>query len=143
MSTFFFETDSPEPCPIAFGGDAAVLVHFMSLAFSTRYGSQHELSRLALLLRGEFKVDLGPITTFADRDVEEEADALELERVWQPAAPLVASLRGLVDALASGDERVTALIADTPDLLPRLRELLLMAEWSAGRDARVRLTFLL
>ncbi len=143
MSRFFFETDADEPCPIAFGGDAGVLVHFMSLAFSTRYGSQHELSRLALLLRGEFKVDLAPITTFADRDVEDDEDAEELERVWQAAAPLVASLRGLVEALASGDERVAALIADTPELLPRLSDLLLMVEWAAARGARVRLTFLL
>lgn len=141
MSSFFFESDAPEPCPIAFRGDAAVLVHFMSLAFSTRYGSQHDLSKLALLLRGEFKVDLAPLTTFADRDVEDEEDAEELERVWQPAAPLVASLRGVTDALSSHDDRIAALIADSPDLLPRLRDLLLMVEWAAHRDARVRLSF--
>ena len=88
MPTFFLETDANEVCPIAFGGDAGVLVYFLSLAFSTRYGSQHELSRLALLLRGDYKIDLDPLTTFADRDVEVEADERELARVWQDAAPL-------------------------------------------------------
>jgi hypothetical protein len=140
---FFFETDAAQPCPVAFGGDASALVYFLSLAFSTRYGSQHELSRLALLLRGEYKINLSPITTFADRDVEVEADANELDRVWQDAAPLAASLRDVVRALDSDDARIHALIADTPDLLPRLRDLLEMAEWASKRDARVRMTFLL
>ena len=37
-----------------------MLVYFLSLAFSTRYGSLHPLSQLALLLRGEMKINLGP-----------------------------------------------------------------------------------
>lgn len=141
MPSFFFETDAPDPCPVAFGADAAVLVYFLSLAFSVRYGSQHELSRLALLLRGEYKIDLGPLTTFADRDVEVEADAVELERVWQDAPPLAATLDRVVAALEAGDERIAALIAEFPDLLDRLRDLRRMTAWAAGRGARVRMTF--
>jgi hypothetical protein len=143
MPQFFFETDAAEPCPLAFGGAADVLVYFLSLAFSTRYGSQHELSQLALFLRGTHKIDLTPLTTFADRDVEEEADARELERVWQEAAPLAETLRAVVRVLESGDERIAAVLASTPDLLPRLRDLLAMAEWGEARGARVRMTFLL
>jgi hypothetical protein len=105
VSTFYFETDTPDPCPVAFRGDAGVLVHFQSLAFSTRYGSQHPLSVLALYLRGEYKVNLDPLTTFADRDVEVEADQVELDRVWQDAGRLAASIRA-TSALASDDERV-------------------------------------
>jgi hypothetical protein len=138
---FYFEIGATEPCPIAFGGDAGVLVYFLSLAFSTRYGAQHDLSRLALLLRGEYKIDLGPLTTFADRNVEEEADARELERVWQDAAPLVETLRRVIAVLESGVERVDALIAVTPDLTARLRDLLRMAEWAEARGARVRMSF--
>ncbi len=141
MTSFFFETDAPEACPLAFGGDAGVLVYFLSLAFSTRYGSQHDLSRLALLLRGDYKLNLEPLTTFADRDIEVEADERELERVWQDAAPLVETLRGVVAALDSDDERVAALVAETPELLPRLRDLLRMAEWAGTRNAKVRMTF--
>ena len=126
---------------MGFGGTDEVLVYFLSLAFSTRYGSQHDLSRLALLLRGERKINLEPLTTFADRDIEVEADAQELERVWQDAGPLAVTLRSVNDALAGGDERIDALIAGTPDLAPRLRDLQYMTEWAADRGARVRMSF--
>ena len=141
MTAFFFETDGAEQCPIGFGGDAAVLVYFLSLAFSKRYGSQHDLSKLAVLLRLEHKIDLDPLTTFADRRVEVEADERELARVWQPAGPLASTLRQVVGVIDAGDQRVSALMAETPELSARLRELLLMVEWAEGRDARVRMTF--
>lgn len=141
MSTFVFETTAAEPCPVAFRGDAGVLVAFQSLAFSTRYGSQHPLSILALYLRGEYKVNLDPLTTFADRDVEEEADQRELDRVWQDAAPLAASIRATLDALATDDPQIPPLIEGVPDLVPRLEDLLAMTVWAASKDARVRMTF--
>lgn len=141
VSRFYFETDSAEPCPIDFTAPADVLVHFLSFAFSTRYGAQHDLSKLALVLRGRYKIDLEPLTTFADRDVEVEADQVELDRVWQDAAPLAETIRRVLDVLASGDGEIDALAAGTPGLAPRLRELLAMTEWAAGRGARVRMTF--
>lgn len=116
-------------------------MYFLSLAFATRYGAQHDLSHLALLLRGEHKIDLGPLTTFAGRDVEVAADARELERVWQDAAPLADTLRRVNDALDSGDERIRELTAGTPDLRARLGDLGRMASWAAERGARVRLSF--
>jgi hypothetical protein len=138
---FFFETDAGEPCPVEFDGPDDVLVYFLSLAFSTRYGSLHPLSQLALLLRGELKIDLGPLTTFADRDVEVEADQVELDRVWQDARPLADTLRAVNTALASGDDRIAQLTEDAPGLSARLADLQRMAEWAADRDARVRMTF--
>lgn len=141
MSSFFFETDAAEACPIAFGGTADVLVHFISFAFAARYGSQHELTKLALLLRLERKIDLGPLTTFAGREVEVEADAIELERVWQDAAPLAETLRRVIETLETPDERIAALTADAPDLADRLRDLHRMAAWATERGARVRMTF--
>jgi hypothetical protein len=140
---FYFESDAAQPCPLEFGADADILVYFLSLAFSTRYGSLHPLSQLALLLRGEMKIDLGPLTTFADREVEVEADQVELDRVWQDAAPLAATLAGVVAALASPDERIALLTQDAPDLGARLADLQRMAEWATGRGARVRMTFAL
>jgi len=137
----YFETDAPEPCPIEFGGPSDVLVYFLSLAFSTRYGSQHPLSQLALMLRREQKIDLNPLTTFADRDVEVEADQVELERVWQDAKPLAATLHQLNEALDAGDERISAMTAESPDLRARLRDLEGMATWAAERDACVRLSY--
>ena len=141
MSTLFFETDPPAANPHQFGGPTDILVYFLSLAFSTRYGSLHPLSQLALLLRGEMQVNLTPLTTFADRNVEEESDQVELDRVWQDAAPLSESITAVLKALASSDERIATLTDDTPDLARRLADLQRMAEWAASKNARVRLTF--
>jgi hypothetical protein len=118
-----------------------MLVYFLSLAFSTRYGAQHDLARLALILRGVHKIDLDPLTTFADRDVEVEADARELERVWQPAAPLAETVRAVNAVLAEGEADVDAIVAGAPGLRERLVDLQRMAEWAAAREARVRLSF--
>jgi hypothetical protein len=141
VSRLYFETDAPEPCPIEFGGPNDILVFFLSLAFSTRYGALHPLSQLSLLLRGEYKINMTPLTTFADRNVEVEADRIELERVWQDAASLADNLRAVTEKLASGDERIAALTADAPGLRELLADVQRMAEWAAERGARVRLTF--
>lgn len=141
MSRFFFETDPPAAAPPEFGGPADVLVHFLSLAFSTRYGSIHPLSQLALLLRGEHKINMTPLTTFADRNVEEPDDERELERAWQDAAPLAETLRQVNAALASADDRIARLTADAPDLAERLVDLLKVVEEAESRGARVRMTF--
>ena len=141
MPTLYFEVDGDGRCPVEFGGPSDVLVYFLSLVFATRYGSQHDLSRLALLLRGERKIDMSPLSKFADRNVEEEADAKDLERAWQEAAPLAKTLHDVNDALDSGDERIAAMIAESPDLRPRLGDLQRMAEWAAERPYRVRLTY--
>lgn len=141
MSRLFFEADAGEPCPITFGGATDDLVAFLSFAFAARYGAQHDLTKLAMLLRGEHKIDLAALLTFADRDVEVEADARELERAWQDAAPLAACIDAINAALDGGDERAGALMADAPALRPRLRELGEMARWAAARGARARLTF--
>ena len=141
MPTLFVEFDPPEPCPHAFAGDTADLVYFLSFAFSARYGSTHELSRASLLLRGEFKIDLRPLLTFADREVEEAIDERELERAWQEAAPLAECCRKVVDALDSGHGQLRELTAGFPALRDRIDELARMAEWAAEQGARVRLTF--
>ena len=141
MSRFFFETDPPADVPPKFGGPPDVLVYFLSLAFSTRYGSIHPLSQLALLMRAEHKINMTPLTTFADRDVEEPADDRELRRAWQDAAPLAETLRQVNDVLASGDPRLAELTEETPDLAARLRDLQLIVEQAAEHGARVRMTF--
>ena len=141
VPTLFFETDAAEGQPPAFGGPTDGLVYFLSMAFSARYGAQHDFSRLALLLRGEHKIDLDPLLTFADRNVEVDADARELERVWQDPAPLAATLRAVIERLDAGDPRIDEMVRDAPGLRERLDDLLRMAEWAAEREARVRMTF--
>ena len=141
MPKLYFEVDGDEPCPIDFGGPSGVLVYFLSLVFSTRYGSQHDLSKLALMLRAERKIDMAPLSKFADRNVEVEADAKDLERAWQDAAPLAKTLGEINDAIDSGDARIAALVAEPPDLRARLGDLQRMAEWAAERGRRVRMTY--
>ena len=140
MSTLYFESDPPAT-GTAFTGPTDVLVYFLSLAFSTRYGAQHDLARLALVLRGRYKIDLEPLTTFADRDVEVEADARELERVWQDAGPLATTLQQVNKALAAGDEEIDRIVEEAPGLRERLLDLQRMAEEAGARGARVRLSF--
>jgi hypothetical protein len=141
VSTLFFEVEGDEACPLTFSGTTDELVAFLSFGFAARYGAQHPLTSLALLLRGEYKIDLAPLLTFADRDVEVEADARELQRAWQDAAPLTSTIDAVVSAMSSADARVEELASGTPELLPRLRELGAMAGWAAEQGARVRLTF--
>jgi len=143
MTELIVETEPAAPEPARFGGATDVLVYFLSFAFATRYGSQHDLSKLALLLRSQRKIKLEPLLTFADRNVEDAADARELERVWQEAAPLAETLDAVVEALEAGDERIDELTRETPDLLPRLRDLAAIAHEASERGARIRLTFTL
>ena len=126
-----------------FTSDTSDLVYFLSWAFSTRYGANHELSLAALILRGEFKIDLLPLLTFADREVEEPADAEALERAWQDAAPLAACCEAVAAAMASGEERIAGLQEEYPNLRANVEELGRTAAWAAGRGARIRVTYVL
>lgn len=141
MPTLYVEFDPPEPCPYAFEGATSDLVYFSSFAYSARYGSTHELTQAATLLRGELKIDLRPLLTFADRDIEDPADAEALARAWQDAAPLSECCRQVVAALDTGHKRLRQLTAGFPALRDRLSDLQRMAEWAAERGARVRLTY--
>lgn len=141
MPALHVELDPPAGAPEGFSGDTASLVYFLSFAFAARYGAQHELTRAALLLRsGEDKIDLRPLLTFADREVEDEADRQELERVWQDAAPLAECCRRVVERI-DADGAVRELLAEFPTLRGRLEELGRIASWAAERGAKVRLTY--
>jgi hypothetical protein len=141
MPALYVETDPSAPASTEFGGDTAPLVYFLSFAFAARYGAQHELTKAALLLRGgEHKIDLKPLLTFAEREAEDEADARELERVWQDAGPLAECCRTVVDAI-DADPAIREQLADFPTLRDRIEDLGRMASEAAQRGARIRLTF--
>jgi hypothetical protein len=132
------QTDAPQ-----FASDTADLVFFLSWAFSTRYGASHELSIAAVILRSEFKIDLQPLLTFADRGVEDPADEEALERAWQEAAPLAECCSLIFEALGSDEKRLTALRDEYPSLSDNVRELGRIAGWAAQHDARIRITYVL
>jgi len=143
MPRIILDFGPAQPDVPAFTSDTADLVYFLSWAFSARYGANHEMSVVSLILRGEFKINLAPLLTFADREVEEPADEEALERAWQDAAPLAECCEKVVQALGSGEKRLAALHDEYPGLSQNIEELGRSAAWAAGRGARIRVTYLL
>jgi hypothetical protein len=133
---------APEQPP-EFEGDSSDLVYFLSWAFSARYGANHELSVASLVLRGEFKIDLRPLLTFADREAEEPADEEALERAWQDAEPLADCCAQATAALNSDDPKLRALQEDYPNLRANIAELERLARWAMQQDLRIRVTYVL
>lgn len=138
---FFVEFSVDEACPYAFQGDPAIVLFFISWAYSADFGGTHELAQAAQHLRRTLKVDLRPLLRYADRNVETEADRQELARSWQPALPLAESARAVADRWERPDTVLAPLVEGYEHLAPRLRELAVMAEWAAARHAQVRLSF--
>ncbi len=141
MAGIILDFDPPQPDLGAFEHDSEDLVFFLSWAYSARYGASHEMSDAALILRNELKIDLVPLLTFADRNVEEAGDAEALELAWQDAAPLAECCRRVAGGLESDDQRLTDLREEYPGLVPAIRELGRIAEAAALRGARIRVTY--
>lgn len=144
---FFVEFDPPpadgEPCPVAFTDDPVIILFFQSWAYSLDFGGTHELAQAAQHLKRARQIDLRPLLKYADRDVETPNDQRELDRSWQPAADLATCARAVAQEWNAPDETLAPLIAGYAHLAPRLLELAAMCDWAAGRDARVRMSFLL
>lgn len=141
MPRIVLDFEPPEADAPTFTSETADLVWFLSWAFSTRYGANHELSLAALVLRGEFKIDLLPLLTFADRNVEDPADEEALERAWQEAAPLAECCARVADALGSDEKRLADVVGDYPLLRQNIADLGRIAGWAAERRARIRVTY--
>jgi hypothetical protein len=143
MPHIIIDYDPPFEDGSQFTGDSSDLVYFLSWAFSQRYGANHELSIAALILRGEYKIDLSPLLTFADRNVEESADAEAMERAWQQPGPLAETCRLVAAALAGGERRLTDLQDGYPSLRSNIEKLAEIAAWAEERGARIRVTYVL
>ncbi len=141
MPRIILDFDPALPDAPGFEGDTADLVYFLSWAFSARYGANHEMSLASLVLRGEFGIDLKPLLNFADREVEMEADAEQLEKAWQDAAPLAETCAKVVEALESAEPRLQALREDYPGLKGNIAELGRIAAAADEQGARIRVTF--
>jgi hypothetical protein len=133
--------DPPQPQAPSFTTETSDLVFFLSWAFSTRYGASHELSIAATMLRAEFKIDMQPLLTFADRNVEDPADEEALERAWQDAAPLAECCEQVYEALGSDEKRLAGVREGYPALRENIRELGQIAAWTAERGGRMRVTY--
>ena len=133
--------DPERPDAPKFSTYTSELVFFLSWAYSQRYGATHEMSQAALILRSEYKIDLTPLLTFADREVEEEADEDVLERSWQDAAPLAECCAKVTERLRGDDQRLSDLREDYPNLVTSIEELGRIAEWGAEHSLRMRITY--
>ena len=143
MPRIILDFDPEQPDAPQFQHDTSELVFFLSWAFSQRYGASHEMSQAALLLRGEYKLDLAPLLTFADRDVEDPDDLDVLDRSWQDAAPLAECCELVAGALRGDDSRLVSLTEEYPSLPGNVEELGRIAAWAAARNTRLRITYVL
>ena len=141
MAAVILDFDPPQLEAPAFCGDQSDLVYFLSFAYAGRFGAQHELSLLALTLQTDFGVNLKPLLTFADREVEEAIDEDTLTAAWQEAGPLADCCHAVVAAIDSGDGRLAEPLRDYPNLRDRLAELRRTARWAAHAGARIRITY--
>lgn len=141
MPRIILDFDPAQPDPPPFTNDTSDLVYFLSWAYSARFGASHELSQAALILRGEFKIDLQPLLTFADREVEDADDQAILDRSWQDAAPLANCCGQVTSALNSESAQLDELLADYPNLQPSIEQLGTIAAWAGERGARIRVTY--
>jgi hypothetical protein len=125
-----------------FAGPTSDLVYFLSFAVAERFGSTHDLSGVARVLRSRAMEQsrgdqLRPLLNFAEDDPDERQD---MENMWQPARP-VADAAAWTAEEVRGSKRLLELVAGFPELLPRLDDLTTIAAWSADRDAEIRLLF--
>ena len=141
MPRIILDFDPPLAEAPEFEQETSDLVYFLSWAYSARFGASHELSQAALILRGEFKIDLAPLLTFADRFVEDPEDQDILDRSWQDAGPLAQCCEQVARALDSDDERLRDLVNAYPGLCPSMETLGRVAGWTAERGSRIRVTY--
>ncbi|MGI8549318.1 MAG: hypothetical protein ACR2PL_00775 [Dehalococcoidia bacterium] len=127
--------------PPAFTGDTGDLVYFLSFAVAERYGSTHDLSGAARILREQHRRDvLRPLLTFAEDNPADPDDKHDMEQIWQQPAPVATAARLASDSIRSS-ELLLGLTRDFPDLLRRLDDLATIADWSAEQGARIRILF--
>ena len=141
MPRVILDYDPDQPQAPAFEADTSDLVYFLSWAFSQRYGANHELSQAAVILRSDYKIDLTPLLTFADREIEDPDDADVLERSWQDATPLADCCDRVVDTIRHDTDRLGTLLDEYPALAGNIKELGDIARWAAARPAQIRITY--
>jgi hypothetical protein len=141
VTRIILDFEPPQPEAPEFSSATEDLVYFLSWAFAVRYGASHEAAKAAVILRNELGIDLKPLLTFADREVEDPADAETLEQAWQDAAPLATCCKAVTGALARDEPALEGLRAEFPLLRQNVADLGEIAAWSATRGVRIRVTY--
>ena len=138
MPALFVETDPTAAAAPRFSTDPRPLLALISFGVAEPFGTQHPLTELIRGLKQTHRVDVAPLLTFYDRDVEDAEDAAKLDAAWQPAAALRDCVAAARAAIAD-DAALAALAATEPDLPALLADLEAMAA-TAGAG-RIRLSF--
>ena len=71
MPSLFVESDAADPAPFRFKGDPVDLLALLSFGVAEPFGSHHPLTELVRRLKREHGIDVAPLLTFYDREVEE------------------------------------------------------------------------
>ena len=141
MTRIILDLDPPQTGAPEFTSDTQDLVYFLSWAYATRYGASHELSMASRVLRQDLGIDLQPLLTFADREVEDPDDQDALDIAWQDAAPLAACCSAVTTALSAPDGAFEGVLQQYPSLRDNVHDLGQIAAWAAERGARIRVTY--
>ena len=121
-----------------FRNDPHDLLALISFGTAEPFGSLHPLTELVRRLHNLHLVDMRPLLTFYDRDVEDDVDGATLEAARQPANRLEQCVRDVPAAIAA-DEQAPSLLAEDPAVPELLAELEPLA--TAAASARMRISF--
>ena len=138
MPALFVETDPATAAAPRFSADPRPLLALISFGVAEPFGTQHPLTELIRGPKRGHGIDVGPLLTFYDRDVEDAEDAAMLDAAWQPAAALRDCAAAARAAIAA-DMALAELAAGEPDLPALLADLEAMA--TAVGEGRIRLSF--
>ena len=138
MPALFVETDPAAPDGPHFSTDPRPLLALISFGVAEPFGTQHPLTEVIRGLKRGHGIDVGPLLTFYDRDVEDAEDAAKLDAAWQPAAALRDCVSAARAAIAA-DVALAELASGEPDLPTLLAELEAMA--AAAGTGRIRISF--
>ena len=107
MYALIVEIDNPVVGALEFKRDPTDLLAFMSFAIAEPLGSQHPLTNLARRLKKDFDINLTPLLTFYDNDIEDDVDAINLEAAWQDAAALNICITEIQTVLEKDERSIT------------------------------------
>lgn len=133
-----------EPGRLELPGQGSQLIAFMSFAVSRGFGAQHPLIALADRLYEQYRVRMGPLTTFYEAEAEDAEDMEKLDLAWQDAPPLREELLKMGEAIPGDELCVTFLRrANSPGLVAEAEALAGLLERPATEGKRVRLVYAL
>ena len=131
-----------ETVPVRIYEIGSDLVALMSFAVARDFGAQHPLIALAERLAGSLDVRLNPLTTFYEREPEDDIDKKNLDLAWQDPGKLEITLLGLEKALREDDKiKMFAKRGEVGNLENEIAKILPLLADAVRDGCRVRLLY--